>query len=67
MDTIFGHSPEEIGVNEEAEEDWFGVPKIAIVGVGGAGNNSMNRLESLGGLNGVDRIAINTDKLHLVR
>ena len=65
MDTIFGHSPEEIGVNEETEEDWFGVPKIAIVGVGGAGNNSMNRLESLGGLNGVDRIAINTDKLHL--
>ena len=50
----------------KAEEDeLFGVPKLAIIGVGGAGNNSMNRLEQLGGLEGVDRIAINTDKLHL--
>ena len=47
------------------EDELFGVPKLAIVGVGGAGNNSMNRLELLGGLNGVDRVAINTDKLHL--
>ena len=43
----------------------FGMPKIAFVGVGGAGNNSMNRLERLGGVDGVDRIAVNTDKLHL--
>ncbi len=47
------------------EDDLFGVPKLAIVGVGGGGNNSMNRLEMLGGLDGVDRVAINTDKLHL--
>ncbi len=47
------------------EDELFGVPKLAIVGVGGGGNNSMNRLEMLGGLEGVDRIAINTDKLHL--
>ena len=52
------------GVTAE-EDELFGVPKLAIVGVGGAGNNSMNRLELLGGLNGVDRVAINTDKLHL--
>ena len=64
MERMLGYSPEEIVVREE-EEDWFGVPKIAIVGVGGAGNNSMDRLERLGGLNGVDRIAVNTDKLHL--
>lgn len=56
---------EEIAVRVEAEGGWFGVPRIAIVGVGGAGNNSMDRLERLGGLNGVDRLAINTDKLHL--
>ncbi|MDI6886195.1 MAG: cell division protein FtsZ [archaeon] len=49
----------------ETDDDWFGVPQLAIVGVGGAGSNSMNRLESLGGLEGVDRIAVNTDKLHL--
>ncbi len=61
MERMFGHSPEEV----KEEEDWFGVPQIAIVGVGGAGNNSMSRLERLGGLNGVNRIAINTDKLHL--
>ncbi len=47
------------------EDDLFGVPQIAIAGIGGAGNNSMNRLEYLGGLHGVSRIAINTDKLHL--
>ncbi len=63
MERVLGYNPEEIVVREE--EDWFGVPKIAIVGVGGAGNNSMDRLEHFGGLNGVDRIAVNTDKLHL--
>ena len=47
------------------EDELFGVPQLAIVGVGGAGNNSMNRLEHMGGLNGVTRIAVNTDKLHL--
>jgi len=60
---IFGNQVEESG--KKTEEDWFGVPQIAIVGVGGAGNNSMDRLESLGGLEGVERIAMNTDKLHL--
>jgi cell division protein FtsZ len=63
MGDAFGYQVEERG--KETVDDWFGLPRLAIVGVGGAGNNSMNRLESLGGLNGVDRIAINTDKLHL--
>ena len=52
-------------VGVEHEDELFGIPKLAVVGVGGAGNNSMNRLEHLGGLDCVDRIAINTDKLHL--
>ncbi|MCW3135537.1 MAG: cell division protein FtsZ [Canidatus Methanoxibalbensis ujae] len=47
------------------EGDLFGVPRIAVVGVGGAGNNSMDRLERLGGLQNIERVAINTDKLHL--
>ena len=50
---------------EEGEEELFGVPRIMVVGVGGAGNNSMDRLERLGGLENVERVAINTDKLHL--
>lgn len=62
---ILGYSPKE-GVREPMEDDeLFGVPQLAIVGVGGAGNNSMNRLEYMGGLQGVCRIAVNTDKLHL--
>lgn len=58
---VLGYSPDGIVVGDG---DWFGIPKIAIVGVGGAGCNSMDRLERLGALD-VDRIAINTDKLHL--
>jgi len=67
MERMREYSPEEIVVREkkEEEEDWFGVPKLAIVGIGGAGNNSMDRLERLGGLDNVDRVAVNTDKLHL--
>lgn len=49
----------------EMEEELFGLPQIVIVGVGGAGNNSMHRLEGMGGIENVERIAINTDKLHL--
>ncbi|NAS89358.1 cell division protein FtsZ [ANME-1 cluster archaeon AG-394-G21] len=64
MDKVLGYCSEGLSMDEEIEE-WFGVPRLAIVGVGGAGNNSMGRLEDLGGLDGVDRIAINTDKLHL--
>jgi len=39
-------------------------PKIAVIGCGGGGCNSVNRLRSLG-MTGVDTIAINTDKSHL--
>lgn len=63
MGDMLGYTREVL--SEPAEDELFGVPQIAIVGVGGAGNNSMNRLEYMGGLKGVSRIAINTDKLHL--
>ncbi|MHC1599201.1 MAG: cell division protein FtsZ, partial [Candidatus Methanospirareceae archaeon] len=64
MGDMLGYS-REVLTGPTEEDDLFGVPQLAIVGVGGAGNNSMNRLEYMGGLNGVSRIAVNTDKLHL--
>jgi cell division protein FtsZ len=42
----------------------FGDPRIAIIGCGGAGNNTVNRLYNIG-VDGADTIAINTDKQHL--
>jgi cell division protein FtsZ len=47
---------------EEAEG--FGDPRIVVVGCGGAGNNTVNRLYNMG-VSGADTIAINTDKQHL--
>ncbi|WP_435344734.1 cell division protein FtsZ [Haloarchaeobius sp. HRN-SO-5] len=42
----------------------FGDPRIVIVGCGGAGNNTVNRLYNIG-VEGADTVAINTDKQHL--
>ena len=42
-------------------EDMFGSPRITIVGCGGAGGNTITRLNKLG-VKGADTIAINTDK-----
>jgi len=43
------------------EEEMFGTPRITIVGCGGAGGNTITRLNKLG-VKGADTIAINTDK-----
>ncbi len=43
------------------EEDMFGTPRITIVGCGGAGGNTITRLNKLG-VKGAETIAINTDK-----
>jgi len=43
------------------EGDMFGTPRITIVGCGGAGGNTVTRLNKLG-VKGADTIAINTDK-----
>jgi len=48
----------------DADGDGFGDPRIVIVGCGGAGNNTVNRLYNIG-VDGADTIAINTDKQHL--
>jgi len=50
---------------QSAEDaDGFGEPRIVIVGAGGAGNNTVNRLYNIG-VDGAETIAINTDRQHL--
>lgn len=44
----------------------FGKPKILVVGCGGAGNNSVDRLMRIG-VHGAKTVAINTDKMHIDR
>jgi cell division protein FtsZ len=46
------------------DDDFIGQPRIMIVGCGGAGNNTVNRLHHMG-VSGAETIAINTDKQHL--
>lgn len=46
------------------ETEGFGEAKILVIGCGGAGNNTINRLAKLG-IKGATLIAINTDKQHL--
>lgn len=51
-------------MDTESSDDDFGQPKIVIVGAGGAGNNTVNRLFNIG-VDGAETVAINTDKQHL--
>ena len=46
------------------DDDFLGQPRILIIGCGGAGNNTINRLHHMG-VAGAETIAINTDKQHL--
>ncbi|PWR75302.1 cell division protein FtsZ [Methanospirillum stamsii] len=46
------------------DDDMDGQPRIVIIGCGGAGNNTINRLHHMG-VSGAETIAINTDKQHL--
>ena len=45
----------------EFEMDYDSVVNIKVIGVGGGGNNAVNRMVT-SGLQGVEFIAINTDK-----
>lgn len=47
------------GINMEMKND--GLAKIKVVGVGGGGNNAINRMK-LSGLKAVEFVAVNTDK-----
>ena len=51
-------------MDSSSDADDFGDPRIVIIGAGGAGNNTVNRLYNIG-VDGADTIAINTDKQHL--
>ena len=46
-------------------DEGFGMPKILVVGCGGAGSNTVSRLFRMG-LSGARTVAINTDNQHLV-
>ncbi len=50
----------------QSDEDGkgFGDPRIIVLGCGGAGNNTVNRLYNIG-VDGAETVAINTDKQHL--
>ena len=57
------HTTEETaGLDTDNEE--FIDPSIVVVGVGGSGNNTVNRINNIG-IAGADTVAINTDKQHL--
>ena len=49
---------------DESDLDEFGDPRIVVVGCGGAGNNTVNRLHNIE-VEGAETVAINTDKQHL--
>ena len=56
---------EEQARNEaDTDIDEFGDPRIVVVGCGGAGNNTVNRLYNMG-IEGAETVAVNTDKQHL--
>lgn len=52
----------------ESERDFEAhlAPKICVVGCGGGGSNSVHRINGVG-LDGIDTIAMNTDKYHLAQ
>ncbi len=52
------------GSSAAPEDDFVGQPRIVIIGCGGAGNNTVNRIHHMG-VSGAETIAINTDKQHL--
>jgi cell division protein FtsZ len=45
-------------------EEYFETPKIMVIGTGGGGCNSVNRLAKAG-VKGAEMVAINTDRMHL--
>lgn len=52
------------GTASAIDDDFVGQPRIVIIGCGGAGNNTVNRIHHMG-VSGAETIAINTDKQHL--
>lgn len=61
MESIIQEALKEAG--SEVESD-LAAPRIVVMGVGGAGCNTINRLAKVG-IRGAELIAVNTDKKHL--
>ncbi len=61
MQSLIGAAVGYTQEQELKEVESFGEPKIVIVGCGGAGGNTVNRLHKIG-VKGAETIAINTDK-----
>src|SRR6056297_1127864 len=64
QDALDNAEAEQREMDASSDGDEFGDPRIVIVGCGGAGNNTVNRLYNIG-VEGADTVAINTDKQHL--
>ncbi len=62
MDDIISADDEEILRFIESSR-----PKIFVVGTGGSGSNTVNRLTNIGGIKGATLICMNTDAAHLVK
>lgn len=62
----FSEKEKEYRKNSSSEEELedLGQPRIMIVGCGGAGNNTVNRLYNIG-IEGTEMVSVNTDKQHL--
>ena len=63
-DSNYYNQESENRLNDDQQYPLPSLPKILIVGVGGAGNNCVNEL-SLQNIVGVETVAINTDHQHL--
>src|SRR5512139_1997497 len=70
MQTIINEALKNAEIEKEmknggaVDDDFVGQPRIVIIGCGGAGNNTVNRLHHMG-VAGAETIAVNTDKQHL--
>ena len=64
MEGIINDALRHTNKTPERESQMFDTPRIMVVGCGGAGCNSINRL-ARAGIKGAELVAINTDKLHL--
>jgi len=64
QDALDNAEAEQREMDADSDGSEFGDPRIVIVGCGGAGNNTVNRLYNIG-VEGADTVAINTDKQHL--
>lgn len=66
VDDAIEQSKDEEAVRSSNTEEFeqFGDPRIVVIGCGGAGNNTVNRLHNIG-VDGAETVAINTDKQHL--